>query len=507
MPESFPDIWIELLTKPHFQKALIGGSVVAVVCSVVGCLVILRRMAFLGDALSHAMIAGVVSGYLFMKVLFGVEANAPAMLVGAILATIITVTLIGFVSKASRLKQDAVIGIMYCGVFAAGVVLLTIFQHQVHIDIMHFVMGEILGISEADLWMSVLVAGVVLSVIILFFRYFLITSFDPVLAASIGIPVLLFEYILTTCMSFVVVSAVSMVGVILSVGLLITPAATAYLLTDRLNRMMIIAGLFGIASVFGGLFVSIWLDAAGGVSIMLFSSLLFVATLIVAPRYGLLAGWQRRRRAVPLQLQEDVMRAILKLSPEPATWQALSNKVGTDSTELNKALRLLQREEFIIRENDQIRLTEKGRHESRRIMRAHRLWETYLHRKGEPLSNIHEKAHVLEHLHDEETVDFIDDLLGHPTRDPHGSLIPEDFVDSSKGMIAPVSLLRAGREGTVRLLRGDAADKTALQIGQQIRVGSRIQPENTWVLFSQPHETEIRIDHHTADNIIVQITN
>ena len=143
--------FVQPITETYFQKALIGGSVVACVCGVVGCLVILRRMAFLGDALSHAMIAGVVGGYLFMKVVFGIEASAPAMLLGSLLAAIITVALIGFVSRVSRLKEDTVIGIMYCGIFSAGIVLLSIFQHYIHIDIMHFIMGDVLGISDGEL--------------------------------------------------------------------------------------------------------------------------------------------------------------------------------------------------------------------------------------------------------------------------------------------------------------------------------------------------------------------
>ncbi len=246
------------------QKALIGAAVVAVVCGVVGCLVILRRMAFLGDALSHAMLAGIGAGYLFMKLVFGLEAHAPAMLLGSLVAALLTVTLIGFVTRVSRLKDDAVIGIMYCGVFAAGVVLVTVYQQHIHIDLMHFIMGDVLGVSDSDLWLAAIVAAVVLSVVILFFRHFQLTSFDPVMAAAIGMPVVLIDYLLTACVSLVVVSAVSMVGVILVVGLLITPAATAYLLSDRLPRMMVLAAFFGVTSVYGGLCLCVWLNSAGG---------------------------------------------------------------------------------------------------------------------------------------------------------------------------------------------------------------------------------------------------
>ncbi|WP_415238009.1 metal ABC transporter permease, partial [Seleniivibrio woodruffii] len=177
--ETLYTLFIDPLTKIYFLKALAGGSIVAVVCAVTGCLVILQRMAFLGDALSHAMIAGVGAGYLFMKLVFGVEAAAGAMLVGSLISAFITVFMIGFVAKVSRIKEDASIGIMYTGVFAGGVVLVSVFGKYIHIDLMHFIMGDILGISDFDMVVSAIVSAAVLSVIILFFRYFKLTSFDP----------------------------------------------------------------------------------------------------------------------------------------------------------------------------------------------------------------------------------------------------------------------------------------------------------------------------------------
>ena len=247
-----PALFYGPLTETYFQKALIGGSIVAMVAGVVGCLVVLRRMAFLGDALSHAMIAGVAGGYLVMKFAFGLEAYAPGMLLGSLIAAVTTVALISFVSRISRVKEDAAIGIMYTGIFALGVVAVSIFRHYIHIDLMHFIMGDILGVADTDLWVSAFVGAGVLTVLILFFRHFQLATFDPVMAASIGLPVVLLDYLLTTCVSLVVVSAVSMVGVILVVGLLITPAATAYLLSDRLDKMMMLAALFGVTSVVGG---------------------------------------------------------------------------------------------------------------------------------------------------------------------------------------------------------------------------------------------------------------
>jgi manganese/iron transport system permease protein/iron/zinc/copper transport system permease protein len=410
------------LTETYFQKALIGGCMVAVVSGVVGCLVVLRRMAFLGDALSHAMIAGIAGGYLVMKLLFGLEAHAPGMLLGSLLAAVLTVALIGLVARISRIKEDTAIGIMYTGVFALGVVMVSIFRGYIHIDLMHFILGDILGVADTDLWASAVVAALVLSVLILFFRQFQLATFDPIMAASIGLPVLLLDYALTTCVSLVVVSAVSMVGVILVVGLLITPAATAYLLCDRLDRMMVLAAMFGITSVIGGLYLCVWLDSAGGGAVMLFCTLQFLVVLTVAPRYGLLARWLRRRRLVPQQVVEDVLTTILRdkgETPLPVIRQYVQQPAN-----LPKALRQMEQNGLISAAGGGYRLTEAGEKEARQVLRAHRLWETYLESIGTPQEALHATAHRMEHIRAEGTVDYLDEKLGRPARDPHGKKIP-----------------------------------------------------------------------------------
>ncbi len=416
------ELFIAPLTETYFQKALIGGSIVAIVAGVVGCLVVLKRMAFLGDALSHAMIAGVAGGYLVMKLLFGAEAHAPGMLLGSLIAAIATVALISFVSRISRVKEDTAIGIMYTGIFALGVVAVSIFRHYIHIDLMHFIMGDILGVADSDLWVSAFVAAVVLTILIFFFRHFQLATFDPVMAASIGLPVLLIDYVLTTCVSLVVVSAVSMVGVILVVGLLITPAATAYLLSDRLDRMMWLAALFGVTSVVGGLYLCVWLDSAGGGAIMLFCTLQFLVVLAVAPKYGLFARWLRLRKLVPQQIVEDILTTILRYGK--TTPLEVVEQYVQSGKEITKALQRMTQDGLIIGDTHGYDLTEDGDKEANKVLRAHRLWEAYLEKIGTPEEQLHPTAHKLEHISDNETVEYLDGKLGSPERDPHGQSIP-----------------------------------------------------------------------------------
>ncbi len=415
------DLFIAPLTETYFQKALIGGSIVALVAGVVGCLVVLRRMAFLGDALSHAMIAGVAGGYLVMKMLFGLEAHAPGMLLGSLIAAVTTVALISFVARISRVKEDTAIGIMYTGIFALGVVAVSIFRHYIHIDLMHFIMGDILGVADSDLWVSAFTAALVLSVLILFFRHFQIATFDPIMAASIGLPVLFLDYVLTICVSLVVVSAVSMVGVILVVGLLITPAASAYLLSDRLDKMMWLAALFGVTSVIGGLYLCVWLDSAGGGAIMLFCTLQFLVVLLVAPKYGVLARWQRMHNLIPQQQVEDILTTILRYG-KPTPMEVIVQYVEQDKG-LKKALESMIDDGLLTQAAESFSLTEAGDKEAQKVLKAHRLWEAYLESIGTPKEELHPTAHHLEHISDPNTVDYLDEKLGKPVRDPHGQTI------------------------------------------------------------------------------------
>ena len=493
-------LFLHPLSETFFQKSLLGAGMVAVVCGVVGCLVVLRRMAFLGDALSHAMIAGVAGGYLFMKVIFGIEAHAPAMLLGSVIAAVITVMLIGFVARVSRVKEDASIGIMYTGIFAGGVVLVSIFRNYIHIDLMHFIMGDVLAVADADLWVAAVISALVLTVLILFFRQFQLTSFDPVMAASIGMPVVLIEYALTTCVSLVVVSAVAMVGVILVVGLLITPAATAYLLSDRLDRMMILAALFGLTSVIGGLYLCIWLDSSGGGAIMLFCTLQFLVVLIVAPKYGLLARWLRLRRMVPQQVVEDILVTLIR-RPEAVSPLAELEANLPMAVRTTKAIKNLSIQGLLELRDSTAALTEAGKAEANRILRAHRLWETYLDHLGAPVEDIHSTAHHLEHIHDPGAVAYLDDLLVHPVQDPHGKEIPEDPIIEGGSRLIPLSYLRPGQEGQVESV-GKAAAGLGLEPGDRFRLTARLDQGRTWQI-SGPGGKKIALDHSAADEVMV----
>ncbi len=490
-------------TNPHVLKALLVGTLVSTACGVTGCWIILRRMAFLADALAHAMLAGVVGGFLVIKLLFGSQAYAPAMLVGSVFAALFTVVVVGWVSRVSRIKEDTVIGITYTGVFALGGVLLSFFSRHVHIDVVHFLTGQLLAVRMADLWAMAVVTVFVLSVYILFFRSLQLVAFDRVLAASIGIPVLAFDYLLTACTSFVVVSGVNVVGVILVVGLLIIPAATAYLLCDRLPRMLAWSAFFGWTSFIVGYLWAEAVNVAPGSAVVVTGAVQFFLVLLVAPRYGVLADWLRRRRMIPQTFVEDVLRSVLKSGRSSLSLGELAEYVGTTPERLTRVVQRLVREHLLERHDDQVQLTADGRQYARRLQRAHRLWETYLASVGTPRQELHDRADAMEHVHDEQAVDYLDDRMGHPLHDPHGSEIPEDFVHLVPGADVPLAMLRDGHRAViVRVDDRDLAEQ--LRVGDRVTVRARTEEGKQWNVELEDGR-RLGLTHAQTDQIYVRL--
>ncbi len=502
--ETLHNLLIEPILQPSNQRALLGGSLTAIVCGVVGCYVILRRMAFLGDALSHAMLAGVTAGYLVIQCIAGTQFPALAMLIGSMIAALVTVLMIGLVAKSSRIHQDTAIGVMYTGVFALGALLASYFNDLIHIDLYHFVVGSILTVSDSHLWLMGGVAAVVLSVIILFFRPLQITSFDPVMAASLGISVLMYEYLLTACTALVVVAGVPLVGVILVVGMLVTPAATAYLLSDRLSRMQWLAALFGVTSVVGGFYLSTWVGRiATGPTIVFFSTVQFLITLVLAPRYGLLAKWWKRRSAIPQETLEDVLGCLQRAAGDEVPLATLQQFVQAQPRQIQRALDWLEKRKFVTDSKGMYAFTKAGKREARRLLRSHRLWEAYLQQVGTPDNELHEKAHLMEHVHDEDTVDYLDARLGHPLIDPHGSEIPEDFVHLVPGEVVKAALLREGHCGTIERITNNL-NGPPITIGGHIQVGPRKEDGKIWTIRLADGRW-MELDQGAADSILIRL--
>jgi len=262
------DLLIGPLDYEFFRRALLGGLLVGAICAVVGTYVVLRGLAFIGDALAHAAFPGVVIAYML-------KAN---IYVGAALFTVATALGIGFVSRRARTSYDTTIGILFAGAFALGVLLMSTIEGYTA-DLFSFLFGNILGMSAADLWVAGGLVAVVLLAVLLCYKELLLLSFDPVVAEAMGYPVHALDYLLLSLVAITIVVAIQAVGIVLVVALLVTPSATAYLLTERFFRMMILGVLVSGAAVVLGLYLSFFLNVASGAAIVLVSTALFFTTL------------------------------------------------------------------------------------------------------------------------------------------------------------------------------------------------------------------------------------
>ena len=259
------------------QRGLLAAVMVGVLCAVVGCYVVLRSMAFLGDAMAHAILPGVAVAYLL-------KGN---LTVGALVAAVAVALGIGFVSRLGTIREDTAIGVLFAAALALGVALISTIQTYA-VDLTHILFGNVLGVSSGDLWLTGGLGLTVLAVVALLYKEFMIISFDPVLAATLRLPSELLRNLMLVLLAVVVVASMQAVGVGLATAMLVTPAATAFLLTRRLSSMMVVAAIFGAFSSVVGLYVSFYLNIAPGPAIVLAATASFLAAFLFAPRRGLL---------------------------------------------------------------------------------------------------------------------------------------------------------------------------------------------------------------------------
>jgi manganese/iron transport system permease protein len=264
------------LAYDFFLRALAASAMVGLVCAVVGCYMVLRGYAFMGDALSHAAFPGVVVAYMLRGPFY----------VGAAVASIATALAIGWVARRGGLRGDTVIGVLFAGMFALGIFLFSLIPNYVG-DLFGFLFGEVLGIGPGDLVALVLLAVAVLAVIAVLWKELLYSTFDPLGAAASGLPVERLDYLFLALIAIAIVVSLQAVGIILVVAMLVTPAATAQLLTRSFGRLLAIAALIGVAAPIAGLYISFWANTASGATIVLVETGVFLLA-IAAGRNGAL---------------------------------------------------------------------------------------------------------------------------------------------------------------------------------------------------------------------------
>jgi len=273
------DFFLTPLSYAFMIRGMIAAVLVGIVCAVIGTYVVLRGMAFFGDALAHTILPGIALGYL-------ITGGARDMLFWWALGTAIIAALgIGAISKNAEIKEDTSIGVIFAGMFALGIALISTVKSYA-VDLSHFLFGDVLSVSPQSLWLILIFGGLVLLTVFAFYKEFMTLSFDPILAATLRLPVGFLNNLLLTLIAVTVAVSLQTVGVALMVAMLVTPAATAYLLTHRLSTMMLLAALFASLSGVIGLYLSFYLSIASGAAIVLTATAFFLMTF----------GWKKIKR-------------------------------------------------------------------------------------------------------------------------------------------------------------------------------------------------------------------
>ncbi|HYD83588.1 MAG TPA: metal ABC transporter permease [Opitutus sp.] len=274
---------LEPFQYPFMVEAMVVGVAIGAVCAVLSCYLVLKGWSLMGDAISHAVLPGIVIAYTI-----GVP-----LAIGAVASGLTCAVLTGYVNANSRVKEDTVMGVVFTGMFAFGLVLFTKIESDLHLD--HILFGNILGLAAGDLRDTLIVGGVTLAVVLALRRDLLLFCFDAAHARTIGLRTTVLYYLLLSLLAVTIVVSLKAVGIILVIAMLVTPGCIGYLMTDRFNAMMTIAAASAVFSSFVGVYLSFFINASTGACIVLLQAAIFVIALIWAPKHGMLAA--RRHRA------------------------------------------------------------------------------------------------------------------------------------------------------------------------------------------------------------------
>lgn len=298
--------FFEYLSDPlqyqFMKRALIEVVLMGAVTGAIGTYIVLRGLSFIGDALSHAIFPGIVIAFLLGQSIFW----------GALIFGGLTSAAIAVVATNRRVKEDSAIGVLFAGAFALGVVLISSSKNFTR-DLASFLFGNVLGVTNHDIWLTAIVGAIVIALIVLFYKELLMTSFDRVAAEAMGLPVFFLDLLLLLLISLTIVVSLQAVGNILVVAMLVTPAAAARLLADRLPVMIVLSSTIGVVSGVAGLFISYYYDIAAGGTIVLVATAIFGLVWLLAPRHGFVMTRLLRRQLAQSELAET--RVVFE-SPE-----------------------------------------------------------------------------------------------------------------------------------------------------------------------------------------------
>ncbi len=417
---------------PSVRYALVGSMLLGISCGLLGSFIVVRKMALVGDALSHAVLPGVAIGFLW-----NMSKDPVAIFVGATIAGLLGTVVVHAIKQTTHLKEDTALGLVLAVFFAIGICLLTMIQrlptgNKSGID--KFLFGQAAAIGANDLKLMALVTVLSVVVVWMFYKEFLVTSFDSGFARAVNVPVQLFHYALMLLVAFAVVIALQAVGVVLVSAMLITPAAAAYLLTDRMHRMLWLASLFGlIAGAAGAFFSFLGPNLPTGPFMVLGATTVFIFAFAFGPKHGVFTRWLRQRSRSSRTKRENTLKSIYHVleardfKGDGVSLRELAERRRETVEEAQLQAAQLTRHGLatLHEEGNVIFLTPIGFQLAAAIVRNHRIWELYLTNQAHIASDhVHEDAEKIEHVLGEEVVRELERKLGYATTDPHGRAIP-----------------------------------------------------------------------------------
>ena len=458
---SLIDGWFELDT-----WIVVTAALAAMACAIPGSFLVLRRQSMMGDALTNTVLPVIDAAFLLTHHLkssgwIPVDPDDPHkaydattytfMFIGALLTGVLTAILTEWVSRRGAVENSAALGVVYTSLFAIGLLTIRLAADSVHIDPDCVLYGNLESVWDGNqtpraAWISGGCLFVNIALASCFFKELRISTFDPALATTLGIHATLIDYALMAVTAATAVAAFESVGNILVIAMLIVPAATAHLLTDRLWVMLILSTIIAAVSAALGHVMAISLppmlmapfvehpllsgvpveslDASTSGMMAASAGAMFVAALLLAPRHGLFVRIGHRFR-LAIRISAEDLLATLYRQDESSRDPTVFN--GRPTLVQRFATWLLRRQRLVGDSSGRLELTEPGRHAARKLIRAHRLWESYMARHFDvPADHLHETAHKVEHFLDPELRDRLAQELDTPDTDPHGREIPED---------------------------------------------------------------------------------
>lgn len=412
--------FIEAFSLPWVPRAIVTASFVGMMCGILGCFIVLRNMSLIGDALSHAVLPGIFVAFIL------VGYSSIGFFIGASIAGLVTALAISWIQTHVSTKNDAAIGIIFTAMFSIGVIGITSLK-SVHLDLNHFLFGNVMGIGNEDIYLTIIISLFTVVSVLVFYRQLFITTFQPTIAETMGISTKAMHYFLMMLLSFAIVISLRAVGVILVVAMLVTPAATALLLTDKFKVVIVISCIVGIISAIFGISIAIVCDTPPGPTMTLVATLLYFLAVLFSPSKGLLFKFSQSRQEGHRILREDILRQVIKKPlKEGMKVSLISEKLGLSDNKILSYAKMMSKSSLLTLDpGNVVILSDEGVNKAEKLVRAHRLWETYqVQQMGLKSDQIHDEADKLEHFLTEELVDEIDKTLGFPTKDPHDSPIP-----------------------------------------------------------------------------------